>query len=64
MGRLIDPLGSESFYNITLGIPGSVLVQSTPELSAVVALLGLGLGALASRVRKQGYRSSGTFGNP
>ena len=51
---LTDPLGGQSFYNITPGTPGPVPVQSTPEPGSVVALLGLGLGALASRVKKQG----------
>ncbi|MFM6482056.1 MAG: hypothetical protein ACKPIF_21705 [Microcystis panniformis] len=54
LGALIDPLDDASFYNITLGTPGPVPVQSTPEPGGVVALLGLGLGALASRGKKQG----------
>ncbi|MCZ8223117.1 MAG: hypothetical protein O9324_03920 [Microcystis sp. LE19-84.1B] len=53
-GLLIDPQGGESYYQITLGTPGPVPVQSTPEPGGVVALLGLGLGALASRGKKRG----------
>ena len=51
---LIDPLSGSSYYDITPGTPGPVPVQSTPEPGGVVALLGLGLGALASRGKKRG----------
>ena len=52
--ELIDPLSGVSFYVITPGTTGPVPVQSTPEPGGVVALLGLGLGALASRGKKRG----------
>ncbi|WP_066030165.1 hypothetical protein [Microcystis aeruginosa] len=54
LAQLIDPLSGSSYYDITLGTPGPVPVQSTPEPGGVVALLGLGLGALASRGKKRG----------
>ncbi|TRT89092.1 MAG: hypothetical protein EWV63_04605 [Microcystis aeruginosa Ma_OC_H_19870700_S124] len=52
--ELTAPLSGSSDYYITPGTPGPVPVQSTPEPGGVVALLGLGLGALASRGKKRG----------
>ncbi|MFM7279465.1 MAG: PEP-CTERM sorting domain-containing protein [Microcystis aeruginosa] len=44
-------MGSEQAFNQPGWSPVEVYI---PEPSAVVGLLGLGLGALASRVRKKG----------